>query len=79
MTYRPLLGSGQRPGCPRLTGHADTGGIGAGVKGIAIAAKARGLTDAAFGPPRLALLERSAPTGAFLSMGPGVLGRSCRA
>jgi hypothetical protein len=31
---------------PRLTGHADTGVIGAGVKGIAIAAKARGLTDA---------------------------------
>jgi len=48
--------------------------IGAGVKGIAIAAKARALADAVFGPPRLALLERRAPTGACLLMGPDVRG-----
>ena len=49
--------------------------IGAGAKGIAIAAKAAALADAGFDPPRLVFLERSAPIGACsLMMAPRVRG-----
>ena len=39
--------------------------IGAGAKGIAIAAKARALADTGSDPPRVVLLERSAPAAAW--------------
>ena len=40
--------------------------IGAGAKGIAIAAKARALADTGLDPPRVVLLERSAPAAAWI-------------
>jgi mycobactin lysine-N-oxygenase len=40
--------------------------IGAGAKGIAIAAKARALADTGFDPPRVVLLERSAPAATWI-------------
>jgi mycobactin lysine-N-oxygenase len=40
--------------------------IGAGAKGIAIAAKARALAAAGFGPPRVVLVERSAPAADWI-------------
>ena len=39
--------------------------IGAGAKGIAIAAKARALAAAGLGPPRVVLIERSAPAATW--------------
>jgi mycobactin lysine-N-oxygenase len=39
--------------------------IGAGAKGIAIAAKARALADTGFDPPRVVLVERSAPAATW--------------
>ncbi len=40
--------------------------IGAGAKGIAIAAKARALADTGFDPPRVVLVERSAPAATWI-------------
>ena len=39
--------------------------IGAGAKGIAIAAKARALADAGLDPPRVVLVERGTPAGTW--------------